>query len=503
MRSLPAHRLLLTVAAVLAFASASQASGWRLLRDGKPLSVISVRKDGDGVYAAIGEMARLLGFSACRLNDGLLIQRGAARLQVIPNAAAVWLGYEIIPLKKKAFMDGGRWWMDAPSAVMIMEKLLSKAGEPSSLSWDKEGESEPPPVPVLEENLPEPAAEGPPASFSARWGVHDDRIRLVVQSEGPIPVRPMNDGVELTFPGPQKIDLSPDPAISLRAANSGGKWVLSVFAGGWTVKVFELSSPHRVVADFFRPAGVPPEPTVTKIEPEPRPKPEKKPEPLRKPRPLVVVDAGHGGKDPGAAGSGYREKDLALQIARRLAKNVKALGLDAKLTREDDRYLLLKARTELANKWDADAFVSIHLNALPKGRHAKGVEIYIMALPTDKDAMELAKIENAELVEGAADKEDEKTNLLLSILGDMQQNNKITESTLFAEAIFTAGKKGGLPMRRVAQAPFFVLRGAAMPAVLVETGFISEKSEVKMLADPGYQERLAKSLAQGIVKYLK
>jgi N-acetylmuramoyl-L-alanine amidase len=177
--------------------------------------------------------------------------------------------------------------------------------------------------------------------------------------------------------------------------------------------------------------------------------------------------------------------------------------MDARLTRDDDRYLKLNTRTTLANRWDADAFVSVHLNALPKGRHAKGVEIYIMALPTDKDAMALAKIENAEIVNGSNGNGGDKTDILLSILGDMQQNNKIQESTSFAEALFASGKGGGLPMRRVAQAPFYVLRGAAMPAVLVETGFISEKSEARLLANPSYQEKLAKALAKGIAAYLK
>ncbi len=515
MSSLRARRLCLALSIALMWASVSMANGWQLFKDGVPVGVVPVREDGDETYAAIGEMARFLGFSAKKLNDGLLVNKGAVSLQVIPNAAAVWLGYEILPLKRQAFIDGGRWWMDVDSSLTVMEKLLFKAGEKSSLLWRGDGSSKEP----LPERSPEPPSPDPisvsvpgepspapilPAtpvlatSFTVRWGVHEDRIRLVVESEGPIPFRSIEDGVELTFPNRQEIGGSPDPSIDLQTKEIDGKWILSVVAKGWSPKIFELPSPHRVVADFLRPVAetmpsepVTPQPVVAKAPPG------------KRGRPLVVVDAGHGGKDPGAVANGYREKELALQIAGRLVKNIQALGMDARLTREDDRYLLLKTRTELANKWDADAFVSIHLNALPKGRHAKGVEIYIMALPTDKDAMELAKIENAELMEGSVGQGDDKTSLLLSILGDMQQNNKIQESTRFAEALFASGESGRLPMRRVAQAPFFVLRGAAMPAVLVETGFISEKSEAKMLADPGYQERLAKSLAQGIAKYLK
>ncbi len=196
---------------------------------------------------------------------------------------------------------------------------------------------------------------------------------------------------------------------------------------------------------------------------------------------------------------------LALQIANRLAEEVRQLGMDVRMTRTGDSYPSLRERTAMANEWKADAFISVHLNALPKGRHAKGMEIYIMALPTDKDAMELAKIENAEIADGTngVTQDDQQTEMLLSILGNLQQNAKIIESTSFAEVLFDAGQKAGLNMRRVAQAPFWVLRGAAMPAVLIETGFITEASEAKMLADPAYQAKMAKALAQGVAKFLQ
>ena len=129
-----------------------------------------------------------------------------------------------------------------------------------------------------------------------------------------------------------------------------------------------------------------------------------------------------------------------------------------------------------------------------------------MALPTDKDALALAKIENREYVEGKAgsDQEvDKRTETLLKILGDMQQNNKINESTELAEKLFAAGKQDGLPMKRVAQAPFFVLRGAGMPAVLLETGFVTNATEAKLLAHPGYRQRIAQAMAAGIANYLK
>ena len=179
-----------------------------------------------------------------------------------------------------------------------------------------------------------------------------------------------------------------------------------------------------------------------------------------------------------------------------------------RLTRRDDTYLKLGERTALANNWDADLFVSLHCNALPAGRHAKGIEIYLMAPPSDKDAMSLAIFENKEIAgEGTNDSAaevnaDKKTRLLLKILGDMQQNDKISESTVVAESLYNQAKKSGLDMKRVRQAPFFVLRGAGMPAVLVEMGFISERSDANLLNSAAFREKLAASLAQGLVGYL-
>ena len=128
-----------------------------------------------------------------------------------------------------------------------------------------------------------------------------------------------------------------------------------------------------------------------------------------------------------------------------------------------------------------------------------------MALPTDKDAMTLAKIENAEIAEGSTQNgaSDKRTEMLLSILGNMQQNAKIGESTKLAEELFQSGQKSGLNMKRVAQAPFWVLRGAGMPSVLIETGFITELSEVRRLAQPAYQQKLAKAIAAGIINFIK
>ncbi len=220
----------------------------------------------------------------------------------------------------------------------------------------------------------------------------------------------------------------------------------------------------------------------------------------------IVIDPGHGGKDPGASANGVTEKNVNLAVGLELQRVLAAKGYNVIMTRATDVYLKLQERTDIANNVNADLFVSVHVNALPNKKSMTGFEIYIMALPTDKDAMNLAKIENREYVEGKGmdtANVDRRTEMLLHILGDMQQNNKISESTDFAAALYNAGVRGGLPMKRVAQAPFFVLRGAGMPAVLLEIGFVTNASESRLLTTQAYQQKIANAMSDGIANYLR
>ncbi len=223
-------------------------------------------------------------------------------------------------------------------------------------------------------------------------------------------------------------------------------------------------------------------------------------------RKTIVIDPGHGGKDPGAMDNGVREKDVNLAVGLELQRALTAKGYNVVMTRDTDIYLKLQERTDIANNVNADLFVSVHVNALPNKKSMTGFEIYIMALPTDKDAMNLAKIENREYVEGKGmdtANVDRRTEMLLRILGDMQQNNKISESTDFAAMLYNAGVRGGLQMRRVAQAPFFVLRGAGMPAVLLEIGFVTNANESRLLMTQPYQQRIAAAMSEGIANYIR
>ena len=393
------------------------------------------------------------------------------------------------------------------------------------------------PIPAGEKSLGEsPAKDKPDAKPEAsgnrgeiralRWSTSRERIRAVIDcSDGAEPQIQVEKGnVRALFSSTSEfLEGLPSPygniSADLKRGPSGASLVFS--SNSLRVERLALDAPRRIVLDFFFES-----PADIRVLPAPTPPPAPAPVPAPVPGPagkspraktpvqpparrggkrLVVVDPGHGGKDPGATANGVREKDINLGIGLALEEVLRSRGFEVQMTRRTDVYLKLQERTDIANQANADVFVSVHANALPSLKNTAGFEIYLMALPTDKDALALAKIENREYVEeksGNSAAVDRRTELLLRILGDMQQNNKISESTELAEALFKAGKLRGIPMKRVAQAPFFVLRGAGMPAVLLETGFVTNLNEAKLLAHPGYQRRIAEAMAEGIVNYL-
>jgi N-acetylmuramoyl-L-alanine amidase len=224
--------------------------------------------------------------------------------------------------------------------------------------------------------------------------------------------------------------------------------------------------------------------------------------------PLVVIDAGHGGVDPGAVGArGTREKDVTLAIARAVARILEAPGdLEVRLTRDRDTLIALRDRPRLANGWRGATatearpalFLSIHANA-HADRSARGVETYFLSEALTEDARRVAAFENS------SERFDRPpaADALSFMLHDLRQNLHLRESSEWAgmlQARLAASHSG--PDRGVKQAGFVVLDGAFMPAVLVEIGFLSNPAEERMLADAAVQDRIAEELALGLRDYL-
>lgn len=225
----------------------------------------------------------------------------------------------------------------------------------------------------------------------------------------------------------------------------------------------------------------------------------------RGPIKVVIIDPGHGGKDSGAVGpSGLKEKNITLAIAKEMKRDLER-NLDVKvlLTRKRDKYLTLTERTDIANEVRADLFISLHINASRKSR-PDGVETYFLSFEaTDDEARKLAALENGDGVLSRKNR-NEMTSDLESILWDLTQTATHHESSILAESIQRSlGKMWRGEKRGVKQAPFRVLVGATMPAVLVEMGFISNPKEEELLKNKHTHRRLAYAVTNGVIDFEK
>ncbi len=282
-------------------------------------------------------------------------------------------------------------------------------------------------------------------------------------------------------------------------------------------KVFALKGPDRIVIDLGTKKQAVLEANSTEIRSLPTAKgdpiakvlaqtPEERQPQVRLPEGgsnrlrRIVVDAGHGGKDPGAIGPrGTYEKDVALALARVLAKRLKKeFGCQVILTRDKDVYLALEERTAVANRVGADLFISIHANA-SKNRSVRGIETYYLNFSKNDKAAAVAARENGTSLKQVGDLE--------MILFDLMANSKINESSRLAAEIQSSlvGSLGRhysqIKDHGVRQGPFYVLLGATMPSVLVETAFISNKTEESRLKSSKFQGRAADAIVAGVKKF--
>lgn len=278
-------------------------------------------------------------------------------------------------------------------------------------------------------------------------------------------------------------------------------------------KVFPLSDPYRIIIDVrgerktelsradesIKTLEPPPPEEKAQQPPEEKAKPAAtfKPGKIRR----IVVDAGHGGHDPGAMNAdGTREKDVVLQIALKLAKKIREeLGIDVVMTRSTDIFIPLEERTAIANKVNADLFISIHANS-SLSKSASGIETYYLNLAkTEKAARVAARENNTSL---------DKVNLLQAILFDLMANYKLNDSARLADDVqknlYRKIDKqfGGSKNLGVKQGPFYVLVGATMPSILVETAFISNGTEVERLRNSSYQDATVSGIVEGVKEYI-
>ena len=271
---------------------------------------------------------------------------------------------------------------------------------------------------------------------------------------------------------------------------------------------------HRIIVDLAAaalapagsaPAALPaPMPPAANIEPPPPPAAAAGAAPLGDKPLIIAIDAGHGGEDPGAIGlSGLREKDVSLAIARKLALMINMQpNMRAVLTRDGDYYVGLRQRTEFARRHQADMFISVHCNAFTR-RDMRGTAVYVLSDRgvNTEHARWLANKENAADLVGGVDLHD-KDGDLAAVLIDLSQSATMEASfDIGSRMLRTMGQVNTLQKDAVQQAAFVVLKAPDIPSVLVETAFITNPHEEKLLGNDDYQNKLAASMLSGIKGY--
>lgn len=275
-------------------------------------------------------------------------------------------------------------------------------------------------------------------------------------------------------------------------------------------KIFPLQNPYRIVIDVYAPdentrkaakAAAAQKKTTANSSYRP-PNGSKKMagdllEQLGLTVKTIMIDPGHGGKDPGAVANGLREKDVNLRFAKLLGRKLKGKGFNVVYTRTTDVFIPLDKRTSMANAKKADLFMSIHCNA-NRSRKIHGLETYSLNLAKSDAAVRIAARENAVDPRSISD--------LQFILTDLMVNSKIKESRDLAsdvqsKTIRRVRKKYSIKNQGTREAPFYVLMGARMPSVLVELGYLTNKTEAKRLRSDTYLNYLANGIIEGILAY--
>ena len=364
------------------------------------------------------------------------------------------------------------------------------------------------------EKGPAASASGPARVTEVQSWTSPDYTRVAVYLSQPVAFEKQELPASAEHPRRLALDLRPalldgpgtDRTVAdallhrVRAAQHGPDTVRVVLdlKGKEAYQVFTLGDPPRLIVDL----GVEEARREAVARALPRPvgddeDAESGDRPIRR----IIVDAGHGGHDTGAIGPrGVREKDVVLAMAKKLATKLRASGFEVTLTRTDDRYLKLEERTAIANLARGDLFVSLHTNATPR-RDRSGVETYFLNVTDDRYARRLAAREN-----GAMEVEETPGDVQ-RILTDLDSKSSAGASRTLARLVQkeitarTRQTQGPVRDRGVKSALFYVLLGARMPAVLVETAFISNRAEEQRLASPAYQQLVADGVARAVVDF--
>lgn len=418
-------------------------------------------------------------------NQSLSLTIGQHNVILSANRSLVSLDGKLVSLQSPVYVAQGDWFVPLDFIARVLKATTDK-----HLLW-------------LESTRSLILGDVVPNQVLLKYSMESDHSRIVLQSTRPVSYgTQMQGGALVITPHGEDFSIgfqetSFTDGILKSLAFSGKSIRIETDQGYGTFKSFELSDPPRLVVDFFRKPQ-----TETATPPAPAPAP-----PVLLPEPgagkgVIVIDPGHGGTETGAAGpQGTLEKDITLSIARKLRSVLENnSGTRVILTREGDQLVPLDDRTALANNNKADLFISIHLNSTLRG-YGKGAETYFLSTQaTDDQARNSAAVENNAV--GVNQAATQVGSDLKLILWDMAQTEYLTESSHLAETIQQElNDTLGIANRGIKQAPFRVLMGATMPAVLVEVGFINNPAEEKLMNDADYQMKIARAIFRSVQKF--
>jgi N-acetylmuramoyl-L-alanine amidase len=468
------------------------ASAVVIYSDGKPSEEIPIVERSGKAYLGASQLARILGLdrSLDLEHDKVTLKQGAHSVDILVGGT-VWMRDGVaVTTDEAAFKEGNEVMVGLASADAILAQTFDK-----NLRWDASrgqlmvGLPSPNIIDIEVRSAPERVIATIKTIGVLRYEllpVSDNRIELLVRGG----VFTKRLGFEAKGGLIERLEAAQEP--------EGARITVTLAAGPPAYRVFPEMGPDGIVVKVWTR-------TVAEI-PEPE---------LMPPRKLawqermsggeakldvVVIDPGHGGENRGSVGAtGYLEKDFNLALARKLRDALSARGMEVIMTRDDDISVALETRTEVANSVGADLFISLHANGFTSPE-AKGFEVYFLSPAADDEARYVASSENGALESPAivSDARDE----VAFILWDTAQNEFVAESSYLAQLVNEELSRAlPIPNRGVKQADFFVLKGAYLPGILVETAFITNPSEEAMLKDDASQQKIVGAIVSAVSKF--
>ena len=411
------------------------------------------------------------------------LRTGSHVITLTRNWARVLLDGTPVSLDNPVRVRKGVWLVPESFVEQVVPKLAAA----------------PPPPPAAS---PAPAASPRPAAAVSleelRTRSYPSFTRIVIETTAPVVYKVESTGPKearvrlIGLAGEAQVESIDDGLVDdARLERAGADALLRVvFEGGAAeLRVTTLADPPRLVLDFNRPQEVAARDRQGCTS-------------LR----TLVLDAGHGGHDSGAVGpAGLMEKELVLDVTKRVSRLLEEkLGVKVLLSRDGDHFVPLRDRTSYANRERADLFVSIHANA-HRVVASEGVETYFLSSEaTDNASRQVAALENSvvQLEKPSAGRAASRTDVVKTILWDLAQSEFQWESSRLAETVLDSMTQAlKIPNRGVKQAGFYVLGGAAMPAILIEIGFVTNPKEERRLKETRYRDEIARAILAGLTEY--